>query len=320
MTAELDREETKKRMAEKFIKAYCERSGRYFGLRIEEVGGKLRCTDFYNVNAEDAKALASTVDVPQLETAANLRPCFRCGARRVSHCTCASSVFACSSLRDYRFPCLYCKNLHVYSQSEGSELEDSSRIGSTIRLAQGQEVVISPAGSGALEHILVGVGWDIALQGDNMDVDSSVVMKGGRMVSDLIYFGNLEHPSGCIQHMGDNLYGGKGSGLDNGDSENIHVYLRQVPESCDQLYFVLNIFNADSKGQTLRDVRNMYIRLSDGKSGRVLVEYHVEKGMERKTGMIIGKAYRAGSNWKFKAIGKGLTIDSVHDFDSYCTD
>lgn len=58
-------------MADKFIKAYCNRSKRYFGLRIEEVDGKLRCTDFYDMKAEDGKQLASTVDVPNLETASN---------------------------------------------------------------------------------------------------------------------------------------------------------------------------------------------------------------------------------------------------------
>ena len=35
---------------------------------------------------------------------------------------------------------------------------DASRVGSKVRLAQGQEVEISAAGPSALEHILVGEG------------------------------------------------------------------------------------------------------------------------------------------------------------------
>lgn len=306
-------------MAAQFIKAFCSRTGRYFGLRIEEERGTLRCTDFYDVKTEDAKALASTVDVPNLETASNLRPCFRCGSRRVSGCGCARKAFACDGLRDYRFPCLYCSDLRLFSAAEGSELTDSSLVGQTIRLAQGQEVVISPAGAGALEHILVGVGWDEATGSQNMDVDSSVLVNG-RNHSDLVYFGHLTHESGAVVHKGDNLTGGAGRGLNNGDSENIHVYLRKVPADRDTLYFVLNIFNANKKGQTMRDVRNLYIRLSDCETSRVLVEYHVEQGMENMNAMIIGKAYRVGSNWKFKAIGKGVNVDSVHEFSRVCTD
>lgn len=307
-------------MAVQFIKAYCSKSKRYFGLRIEDMNGKLGCTDFYDMKEEDAKKLASSVDVPNLESALNLQPCFRCKSRRVAQCSCAKKVYPCDRLNDYRFQCLYCSELRIFSTADGSELEDASLIGKTVRLAQGQEVVISPAGSGALEHILVGVGWDIAKQGPSMDVDSSVLMKNRGQTSDLIYFGHLKHPSGCVVHMGDNLVGGAGDGLQNGDSENIHVYLRSVPDNCDQLYFVLNIYSADSRGQTLRDVRNMYIRLSDHKTGRALVEYHVEQGMENKTGMIIGKAYRSGGNWKFKAIGRGVAIDNVQNFERFCTD
>ena len=88
-------------MAAQFIKAMCTKTGRYFGLRIEEEGGIKRCTDFYDERPEQAKALASTVDVPNLETAGSLRACFRCGSRKVGGCRCAKQAFACDGLHDY---------------------------------------------------------------------------------------------------------------------------------------------------------------------------------------------------------------------------
>lgn len=304
-------------MAEKFIKAQCTKSGKYFGLKIEPVDGTMRCTDFFNVSPEDGKKLASNVNVPGLETAATLRPCFRCGRRLVAGCSCAKRGTPCDSLHDYRFPCIYCKDLHVFSEEEGSELDDASIIGKTIRLEQGQEVVISAAGSRALEHILIGVGWDKALTGANMDLDSSVVMRGKGIPDSLVYFFNLRGDADSVIHHGDNLVGGKRNG-DDEDSENIDVFLRKVPHYYDQLYFVLNIFNARERGQTLGSVRNMYIRLYDVKAKRVMVEYRVERGMERMEGMIIGKAYRVGDVWKFKAIGKGIMIDSVLQIGEEC--
>ena len=308
-------------MADQFIKAHCSRSGRSFGLRIEDVDGEMRCTDFYDISAEDARVLASTVDVPDLQSAGNLRPCARCGGRRVAGCACPPAAGRCGSEGGYRFQCLYCRELHICTTDEGSEVTDERRVGETIRLAQGQEVVISPAGSGALEHILVGVGWDAARAGDStMDVDSSVLMRGTGHYEELIFFGHLAHESGCVCHMGDNLVGGAGKGLNNGDSENIHVHLRQVPQGCNELWFVLNIYRAADKHQTLRDVRNMYIRLTDVKSGRKLVEYRMEQGQEDMNGIVIGKVFRVGANWKFRAIGKGVRVDSVKRFGPHCTD
>lgn len=306
-------------MAEKFIKAQCPKSGKYFGLRIESVDGAMRCTDFYSVSPEDGKKLASNIDVPRLETAATLRPCFRCGKRHVAGCSCAKRDTPCDTMRDYRFPCIYCKDLHVFSTEEGSELDDASIIGKTIRLEQGQEVVISAAGSRALEHIRIGVGWDEALIGANMDLDSSVVMRGRGIPDYLVYFGNLRDNADSIIHHGDNLVGGKRE-MDDEDSENIDVFLRRVPNCYDQLYFVLNIYEARARGQTLGSVRNMYIRLYDARTRRVMVEYRVEQGMERMEGMIIGKAYRIGGVWKFKAIGKCIRIENVHQIGRECKD
>lgn len=308
-------------MADQFIKAMCRRSGRCYGLCIaDEKDGVLRCTDFYDVDADEARLIASTVDVPGLQSAENLRACARCGSRHVAGCGCAADERLCSSGVPYRFQCLYCRELHIFSTAEGSELTDVSRVGETIRLAQGQEVVISPSGHAALEHIRVGVGWDVARNGASMDVDASVLMRfaGGR--DELIFFNHLEHASGCVRHMGDNLVGGAGKGVDSSDSETIHVHLRQAPDDCRELWFVLNIYRACEKEQTLSDVRNMYIRLTDEKTGKRLVEYRVEQGMEDKTGLVIGKVCRDGASWKFRAIGKGVQIGSVRHFAEHCVD
>lgn len=311
-------------MSEMFIKAYCSRSKQYFGLRVEEIGGVGKVTDFYDIDSATARALGSTVDIQDLETAPNLRECFgnSCHNRRVGGCSCAKSKWNCREDQGYRYQCIYCKDLKIFSKEEGAEVVDEAHIGNKIRLAQGQEVEISGVGSAALEHILVGVGWDIAISGSSMDVDSSVFVKSSRtQESDLVYFGNLTHPSGCVVHMGDNLVGGKYSGNQNSeDSENINIYLTKVPEKYDQLYFVLNIYDCDNRKQDFGDVRNLYIRLKNGKTGQLLAEYTITQGMHSKTGMIIGKAYRKQDRWMFKAIGSAVKVSNVNALNDYCHD
>ncbi|MDL2319043.1 TerD family protein [Eubacteriales bacterium OttesenSCG-928-A19] len=189
-------------------------------------------------------------------------------------------------------------------------------------LAQGQEVEISAAGAGALEHILVGVGWDISKSGANMDVDSSVFLKfRSNNAADLVYYGDTEHTSGCVVHMGDNLVGGKYEGNSDAiDSENINIYLSKVPSDCDRLYFVVNIYACASRKQTFSDIRNMYIRLTNAKNSQVLSEYTVNSNMGNMTGMVIAKAYRRGEKWMFQAIGHAVRVDDVESLEEHCQD
>ena len=312
-------------MKDIFIKAYCQKSNQFYGLKVEEVNGVPRVTDFYDIDSATAKSLASTADVPDLESAPNLRTCFGagCHSRRVAGCTCAEKRCRCQRDQGYRFQCLYCKQLHIFSQDEGAEVFDASRVGSKIRLAQGQEVEISAAGSSStLEHILVGVGWDIATSGLDIDIDASVfVRSSAEDDSELVFFGNLQHSSGCVVHLGDNLVGGKNERNEEAtDSENIDVYLKRVPEECGQLFFLVNIYACEMRGQDFSSVRNLYIRLSNAKTKQVLVEYTVDQNMRNKTGMVIGKAYRRGGRWIFKAIGQAVNVSSVEELITYCLD
>ena len=307
-------------MAE-FIKAYCEKSKQYFGLRVEAVGGNQQVTDFYSIETDKAKTLGSTVDVPGLRVAANLRACFMCGNRGVGACECAKAKFGCQSGMGYRFQCLYCRQLRLFAKDEGAEEVSANMVGRTVVLEQGQEVVISAVGSGGLEQILVGVGWDVAKSGFDMDLDSSVLVKNSVTgTAELIYFGNKLHSSGCVSHRGDNIVGGKGVNTEGNDSENIDVYLRKVPADRDELWFVLNIYKCDERNQTLGDVRNMYITLKNGKTGQKLAAYTVNQGMRNKTAIVIGKAYKAGGSWRFKAIGDGIRISNVGQIRAYCHD
>lgn len=307
-------------MADKFVKAYCPKSRKYYGMKVEEVSSRLQVTDFYDIGEDTAKLLASNVDVPGLETAANLRGCPFCHSRKVAGCGCLEGRISCGPDQGYRYMCIFCRGLKVFNSGEGAEV--TGRVGEKVVLTQGQEVTISAAGSGSLEHIRVGVGWDISLGGRNMDLDASVLVKnstGGQ--SELVYYVNKTHSSGCVVHLGDNLTGGKYEGNEDAtDSENIDVYLRKVPTTCDRLYFILNIYDCKNRSQTFKNVRNMYIRLTNGKTGQVLVEYTASNINNNDTGIIIGVASRRGGSWVFKASGQTYRVATVHELCSRCTE
>lgn len=307
-------------MADRFVKAYCPKSRKYYGMKVEEVSSQPQVTDFYDIEEETAKLLASNVDVPNLGTAANLRSCPFCHSRKVAGCGCLESRISCKPSGGYRYLCIYCRELRVFASGEGTEA--SGRVGEKVVLTQGQEVTISAAGSGSLEHIRVGVGWDASLVGQSMDLDASVLVKDSRSGSgELVYYASKVHSSGCAVHLGDNLTGGKFAGnQDATDSENIDVYLQKVPAACNRLYFILNIYGCCNRHQTFKNVRNMYIRLTNGKTGQVLVEYTASNIRSSDSGIIIGVACRRGGNWVFKASGQTYHVTTVHDLCEYCTE
>lgn len=304
-------------MSEKFILAKCERTNAYFGMKVEDESGSYAVTDFYDIPAAQAKTLASNLDVPNLSTAENLRTCFECGSRKVGGCDCAKRHYSCSPKMGYRYQCIYCRELHVFSAEEGAETVDETKVGTRVVLSQGQEVVISAVGGGALREIRVGVSWDIALSGTDMDVDSSVLVRSSRSGDhELIYYGNKKHPSGCLNYHGDNMKGGKMG--DDEDSETTDVYLPKVPEDRDELWFVVNIYQARNRNQTFSTVRNLRIRLVNADNGKTLCEYTVSQGLMNKTGIVVGKVYRKGSSWVFKAIGNPVLADVPKDMIPYC--
>ena len=302
----------------KFLKAYCKKTDRYFGLEIKKVGTTWKVVNMIDLSNEEARLISSEVEQSGFETHTNLLACTKCGKRKVGGCACAKTARACSHGMKYRFDCIYCDELKIdYTLPTAGA--DGRRAGETVTLSQGQTVKIRYADDRPLTKIEVGVGWDPIRLGSSMDVDSSVVLlsPNGRD-TDLIYFGNLSHSSGCVQHHGDNLTGeGEAQG---GDDENISVYLDRVPADRDRLVFVLNIYDCDGRCQTLKNVKNLYIKLYDPETKKPLIQYNVTGNMDRDTAIVIGAAFRQGDGWHFKAIGRSLTVSTVRELERACKD
>ncbi len=286
----------------KVLKSYCEISKKYYGIVVKKFGAEWKIVDFIPVNTESGKLMASPSDVRQDKylSNANLLPCSTGGSRVA--CSCALKSGKCSPSMGYNFQCLYCSNLKIdYAKPRSVS---GHRAGEIIQLDQGQVIKIE-FDDRALTNIKVGVGWDPAYGGNNMDVDSSVIVTGNDGY-ETVYFGKLTHPSGCVVHHGDNL-----TGDGQGDDENITVKLDNVPANRDRLIFVINIYNCYSRKQTLASIKNMYITLSDIDSGETLCQYRVKQDMLNDTAIVIGMAFRDGGGWAFKAVGSGRCVGSI---------
>lgn len=186
----------------------------------------------------------------------------------------------------------------------------------SISLQKGQKVSLSKEHAG-LAKIVVGLGWDEVKQTKSglgglfapkpqpIDCDASAIMLiNGKLVdkSDLVYFGNLSHKSGSVQHMGDNL-----TGAGDGDDEQIIIDLSTVPGEYDKIVIVVNIYGAVQRHQHFGMIENAFIRLVDARNNNEMCKYNLTENYSGMTAMIFGEVYRYNGEWKFSAIGQGTT-------------
>ena len=79
-----------------------------------------------------------------------------------------------------------------------------------VNLSKGQKVSLTKDNPG-LTKVVVGLGWDVNQfdTGKDFDLDAAAFLltDSGRVSSqnDFVFYGNLTHPSGSVEHMGDNL-------------------------------------------------------------------------------------------------------------------
>ncbi len=189
----------------------------------------------------------------------------------------------------------------------------------SVRLQKGQKVSLTKENAG-LSKVLVGLGWDEVQQkrgffnlGKQADIDcdaSAIMLKNGKLSGngDLIYFGNLQHRSGTVQHLGDNL-----TGAGDGDDEQIIIDLANMPQEYDKIVIVVNIYEAVLRKQHFGMIRNAFIRLVDGRTNQEMCKYNLTEDYSGMTAMIFGEIYKYNGEWKFSAVGQGTNDTSLGD-------
>ncbi|MDR2808356.1 MAG: TerD family protein [Spirochaetaceae bacterium] len=180
----------------------------------------------------------------------------------------------------------------------------------SINLQKGQRIDLSKDDGGALGRIVVGLGWDVAKKGADIDCDASAILCGAdgktNGLGDTIYFGNLTHPSKAIEHTGDNL-----TGAGEGDDEQIIVDLKKLPAQYEKVVFVVNIYKGSERNQHFDLIQNAFIRIVDKDNGKEISKYNLSETYPGMTAMIFGEIYRHNGKWKFSAIGQPVQASYI---------
>ena len=160
-----------------------------------------------------------------------------------------------------------------------------------ITLSKGQKVSLTKGNPG-LKNIVVGLGWDTNKYdgGFDFDLDSAAFLLGENdkvnSDSDFIFYNNLKHSSGAVQHLGDNL-----TGEGDGDDEQVKLDLSLVPQNVNKIAFTVN---------------NSYVRVVNADTNQELLKYELGEDFSIETAVVVCEIYRHNGEWKFNALGSGF--------------
>ena len=175
-----------------------------------------------------------------------------------------------------------------------------------VSLAKGQKVDLTKGRPG-LKNVLIGLGWDTNKYdgGHDFDLDSAAFLLGanGKVTSDadFVFYNNLKHSSGSVEHLGDNL-----TGAGEGDDEQIKIDLSKVPDAIQKIDFTVTIHEADARKQNFGQVENAFIRVVNNDTNEELIRYDLGEDFSIETAVVVGEIYRHSGEWKFQAVGSGF--------------
>ncbi|MFD4785512.1 TerD family protein [Streptomyces sp. NPDC058459] len=174
-----------------------------------------------------------------------------------------------------------------------------------VNLQKNQTASLVKGGAPLLSRVQMGLGWEPAYRGKDIDLDASVIAYGPqRNAVDSCYFGKLSILGGAIKHSGDNLTGEGG-----GDDEVITVDLGRIPQEVTGLVFTVNSFS----GQKFTEVAKAYCRLIDPTSGEELARFDLTSA-EPQTGVLMAKLIRQYSGeWDMTALGDFVKARTVRN-------
>lgn len=178
-----------------------------------------------------------------------------------------------------------------------------------ITLSKGQKVSLTKGNPG-LKHIVVGLGWDTNKYdgGFDFDLDSAAFLldENGKVNADtdFVFYNNLKHSSGAVEHLGDNL-----TGEGDGDDEQVKVDLSLVPQNISKIAFTVTIHEALERRQNFGQVSNSYVRVIDEDTNQELLNYELGEDFSIETAIVVCEIYRHNGEWKFNALAQDLKVD-----------
>ncbi|PKG24033.1 TerD family protein [Niallia nealsonii] len=177
----------------------------------------------------------------------------------------------------------------------------------SINLSKGQRIDLTKTNPG-LKRAIIGLGWDTNRYdgGADFDLDASAFLanENGKVINDIdfIFYNNLKHASGGVEHTGDNR-----TGDGDGDDEQIIIDFQKLPSHVHKIGIAVTIHDADSRSQNFGQVSNAFVRVVNEENTIEILRFDLGEDFSVETAVVICELYKHNGDWKFNAIGSGFS-------------
>ena len=168
-------------------------------------------------------------------------------------------------------------------------------------MRRGQKTALDPQNSG-LQVLKACFGWNISDARCDMDASAFLTDQTGKVPGDewFVFYGQMGSPDRSV------LFQADPSGR---DREIITVDLRKLNPRIMKIVFVLTLNEAFEHNLNFSMIRDAYVRVLDGMTGREIVSYKLDEYYANVTSMTIGEIYLHNGQWKFNPVGSGVHQD-----------
>lgn len=164
---------------------------------------------------------------------------------------------------------------------------------------KGQKIQFFTGGS--VQKIKACLGWNVSNPECDVDVSAFMLDSTGKVPGDdwFVFYGQTKSPDGSVIF----------NEAEKNDRESITIDLNNLSPSVKKIVFVLTINEAYEKKLNFSMIKDAYVRILNYSNNSELVSFKMDEYYENVTSMMIGEVYLHNGNWKFNAVGNGVSKD-----------
>ena len=163
-------------------------------------------------------------------------------------------------------------------------------------LQRGQKI---PLGAD-LHRMRIGLRWDVKDPACELDASAFLLAENEKVPSEdwFVFYGQVQSPDGSTRYQGYDL-----GGCD------IMIDLAKVSQNIKKIPLAVTIYEAVARNQNFSKVNSVSAVIINTDSGQVVASIDLTNCSSVVTALVVGELYRHNGEWKFNAVGSGVSRD-----------
>ena len=163
-------------------------------------------------------------------------------------------------------------------------------------LQRGQKI---PLGAD-LKRMRIGLRWDVKDPACELDASAFLLAENEKVPSEdwFVFYGQVQSPDGSTRYQGYDL-----GGCD------IMIDLAKVSQNIKKIPLAVTIYEAVARNQNFSKVNSVSAVIINTDSGQVVASIDLTNCSSVVTALVVGELYRHNGEWKFNAVGSGVSRD-----------